>query len=140
MLIFAEKRKSVKKMKFRIPMYDFTVTLVEVEGKEDKEAVLSIMRGLKCPQEYLDSSADYIERGCYNGGDTFYNFDLKAVCVVFYGFRSERSRQNVYSHEKRHIEDRIMQHNNVDDVESAGMLAGFLGERFYEFRKLIDKG
>lgn len=129
----------MKKMKFRVPLYDFTVTLVEVESKEDKESVLSIMRGIKCPQEYMDSSADYIDRGCYDGGDTFYNFDIKEFFIVFYGFKSERMRQNVYSHEKRHVEDRIMQHTNVDDIESAGMLAGFLGEKFYEFRQLVSK-
>lgn len=129
----------MKKLKFHIPIYDFDVTLVQTESKSDIDSVLAIMRSIKCPQEYLDSVKDYIERGCYGGGDTFYNFDIKAMVIVFYNFKTESSRWEVYSHEKRHIEDRILQHSNVDDIESAGLLAGFLGRKFYEFMNIVKK-
>lgn len=123
----------MKKLKFNIPMYDFDVTLVQVEDKGDIDSVLATMRSIKCPQEYINDTKDYIERGCYGGGDTFYNFDIKAIVVVFYYFKSESSRYEVYFHEKRHIEDRVLQHCHVDDIEAAGLLAGFLAKKFYEF-------
>lgn len=129
----------MKKLKFNIPIYDFDVTLVQVDGKSDKGKVVSIMKDIKCPQEYIDSVSDYIERGFFGGGDTFYNFDLKAIVVVFYSFLNEKSRWEVYSHEKRHIEDRVMENRHVDDIESAGLLAGFLGEKFYKFMNLVTK-
>ena len=53
--------------------------------------------------------------------------------------KNERTRANVYSHEKRHIEDRVLQYASVDDIESAGLLAGFLGEKFYDFDKLVKR-
>nr|DAF63792.1 MAG TPA: YslB protein [Podoviridae sp. ctz6O13] len=27
---------------------------------------------------------------------------------------------------------------SIDDIESAGLLAGFLGEKFYDFTKLVE--
>lgn len=129
----------MKKLRFNIPLYDFDVTLIQVEEKGDVDGTLSVMRSIKCPQEYLDSVKDYIERGCFGGGDTFYNFDMRSMVVVFYNFKTDLSRWEVYSHEKRHIEDRVLQHTRVDDIESAGLLAGFLGRKFYEFNKLIEK-
>ncbi len=129
----------MKKLKFNIPIYDFDVTLVQVEEKSDKDKVFSVMKEIKCPQEYLDSVSDCIDRCCFGGGDTFYNFDIRAIVVVFYSFRSEESRWDVYSHEKRHIEDRVLEHSHVDDLESAGLLAGFLGRKFYQFMQLVKK-
>ena len=126
----------MKKLIFKIPLYDFKVTLVQVEDKADLTKVLSIMKSVNCSQELLDGIKDYIVRECYDGGDTFYNSGIREIVVVFYPFKTEKSRWGVYSHEKRHIEDRIMQFFSVDDIESAGLLAGFLGESFYEFMRL----
>lgn len=129
----------MKKLRFNIPIYDFDITLVQVESKDDTNNVLSMMKSIKCPQEYLDSVKDYIERGCYGGGDTFYNFDIREILVVFYNFNEEESRLEVYSHEKRHVEDRVLEHTNVKDIESAGLLAGFLGRQFFRFMNIVTK-
>lgn len=48
-------------------------------------------------------------------------------------------RAEIYSHEKRHIEDRVLDFFSVNNIESAGLLAGFLGEKFYEFWKIVDE-
>lgn len=130
----------MKKLKFNIPIYDFDITLVQIEEKSDKVKVLSVMKDIKCTQEHMDGVSDYIDRGCYGGGETFYNFDIRAMVIVFYPFRSEESRWEVYSHEKRHIEDRVLQYAHVDDIESAGLLAGYLGRKFYQFVQLVKKG
>ena len=130
----------MKKLKFNIPIYDFDITLVQIEEKSDKVKVLSVLKEIKCTQEHMDSVSDNIDRGCYGGGDTFYNFDIRAMVIVFYSFRSEESRWEVYSHEKRHVEDRVLEYSHVDDIESAGLLAGFLGRKFYHFMQLVKKG
>lgn len=127
----------MKKLSFKIPLYDVDVTLVQQESKDDWKAVHALMTSMKCKEEHIESVRDYIERGCFNGGDTFYNFDLMKVLVLFYFQRTERIRAKLYSHEKRHIEDRVLQFASVDDIESAGLLAGFLGEKFYDFEKLV---
>lgn len=37
----------------------------------------------------------------------------------------------VVNHEKRHIEDRILQHCGIDDIEAAAYLAGYLSKFIY---------
>ena len=124
---------------FKIPLYGVDVTLVQVEGVGDAEAVESILRNVKADKEYAVDTVNGVKRGCCNGAETYRNLDLKKVVVIFYKITSERERDNVYSHEKRHIEDRVMEWYGVNDIESAGLLAGFLGEKFGEFRKKVKE-
>ena len=124
---------------FKIPLYYVDVSLVQVESEKDAESVETLLRNIKTDKEYLDDTVNNIKRGCCNGAETYRNLDLKKVVVIFYKITSERQRSNVYSHEKRHIEDRVLEWYSVNDIESAGLLAGFLGEKFYEFEKLQEK-
>lgn len=125
--------------KFDIPIYDIRIDLIQVENKEDANGVVRFMRAIKCQQEFIDEVTEYIKRGCFNGGETFRNFDLRKMLIIFYPMENEETRAEVYSHEKRHIEDRVMQHESVDDIESAGLLAGFLGRQFYKFWNKVTK-
>ena len=127
------------KLKFNIPLYDFDVTLLQIESKGDKEDVVKFMKGIKCQEQFITGVTDYIEKGAINGGETYRNFDLRKILVIFCPMKNESTRAEVYSHEKRHIEDRVMQHASVDDIESAGLLAGFLGRKFYQFMQLVKK-
>lgn len=122
---------------FKIPLYYVDVTLIQVEGKEDADSVEAILKSVKTEREWIDYTIGGIKRGCMNGGDTYRNEDLKRFVVIFYYMSNERNRSNCYSHEKRHIEDRVMEWNSVNDIESAGLLAGFLGEKFDEFKMKI---
>ena len=127
------------KISFKIPLYYVDVMLVQVESADDAEEVGTLLRNIKADREYAEDTVNAIKRGCTNGGDTYRNLDLKKVVVIFYKITSERERNNVYSHEKRHIEDRVMEWYGVNDIESAGLLAGFLGEKFGEFEKRVRK-
>ena len=63
---------------------------------------------------------------------------MRKIAVVFYPFSNEEEKAEVFAHEKRHIEDRVMEWASVDDIESAGLIAGFLGRMSYRFKKKID--
>lgn len=123
----------MKTLKFNIPLYGIHVDLVQVETKDDKDGVIRFMRAIKCQQEFINEITDYINRGCYNGGNTYRNLDLKNILVIFLPMSDEETRAEVYAHEKRHIEDRVMQWASVDDIESAGLLAGYLDRMFFKF-------
>ena len=130
----------MKKLKFTIPIYDFDITLIQIEGKEDKEKVIPFMNAMKCQQEFIDEVTDYIERECVDGGETYRNFDMRKILVIFCPMSNKKMQANIYSHEKRHIEDRVLEFSSVNDIESAGLLAGFLGGKFYEFwNKVTNK-
>lgn len=129
----------MKTLKFDIPLYGIHVDLVQVETKDDKDGVIKFMRAIKCQQEFINEIGDAIERGCYNGGDTLRDMNLRKILVIFYRMEDEETRAQIYAHEKRHIEDRVMQWASVNDIESAGLLAGYLGRMFYRFNNIVNK-
>lgn len=127
----------MKQTTFKVPLYDFTVTLATAEGADDMASVKSLMKKCRCTQEHIDEMMDMLKRGCYDGADTYYNFSIKRILVIFLSpSTSKKHRREIFEHEKRHVEDRILQHCAVDDIEAAGYLAGFLGGKFYEFEVL----
>lgn len=126
----------MKKMSFKIPLYKIDVTIVQAEVKEEAEDVRKILTAHHIDKESVEDIVAGVARGGCNGGDTFRDFRYKKVFVFFYPYENERIRAEVYSHEKRHIEDRILEYFGVNDIESAGLLAGYLGEQFYMFERL----
>ena len=127
----------MEKLDFQIPLYKIDVTLVQVESKEDESAITELLESINV--EDTECTIDYIRRGVVNGGDTYRNLECRRIVVIFYLMEDNMSRAEVYSHEKRHIEDRILEFCGVKDIESAGLLAGFLGEKFYEFWNKVIK-
>ena len=128
----------MERLDFQVPLYKVAITLVQVESKEDESTVAELLESINA--EDIEYTINGIRRDAVNGGDTYRNFELRRIIVVFYLMEDNMSRAEVYSHEKRHIEDRILKFYCVDDIESAGLLAGFLGERFYEFwNKVVKK-
>lgn len=130
----------MKKTTFQVPLYGVDITLVQAECKDDALALKKEMKRLCCDQESMDTTFNNIEQGCMNGGDTYRNFAIRKMLVIFYPMSSEDVQAEVYCHEKRHVEDRIMEWACVNDIESAGLLAVFLGTKFYEFwNKVTNK-
>lgn len=126
------------KIQFKIPFYNTIVILVQVEGKEDADSVIALMRRWKIEDE---ENYDYygIMNGAVNGGTTYRQMERKRIFVLFYPFQNDRIKDEVYSHEKRHIEDRILEFFGVNDVEASALLAGYLGAKFYDFKQLQIK-
>lgn len=121
----------MKKIKVKVPMYDYDVTWLEIESVQDKEKVFQEMKNLKCNKEDMDDVIDNIEKECMDGGSTFRNMDMKKFLIIIHPCKNEEMRRCVVNHEKRHIEDRLLQHCNVDDIEAAAYLAGYLSKYIY---------
>lgn len=127
------------KYKFTIPLYGVRVTLVQVESTLDYPSVERLLRPVRVTPELKKEIREYIEDGSANGGITFRNMTVRTCVVVFYQMRSELDRAEVYSHEKRHIEDRVLNWAGVDDIESSALLAGYLGRQFAKFTALTQQ-
>ena len=115
-------------------MFYFDVTLLQVETKDDSKQVEKACKAFGMESDDIESVKDNVERDCEDGGDTFRNFRFKKMLVIFYRMSSIKMRENIWSHEKRHIEDRILQFLNIDDIETSAILAGYLGEQFHHLR------
>ena len=126
------------KFNFEIPIYKVEVNLIQVMSDEDSKEVEQELLDMEAQKEDIDTVIEDIVTNCRNGGYTFRNLDKKKFLVIFCSMDSDRVRAEVYAHEKRHIEDRLLAAYNIDDIESAGLLAGFLGEKFYDFTKLVE--
>lgn len=127
----------MKTLEFQLPYYKVDVNLLQVEGKEDENDVAELLKSMGA--EDLEYTLEGIRRCAVNGGDTYRDLNNKRMVVLFYPMEDDINRAEIYSHEKRHIEDRVLEFYGVNDIESAGMLAGFLGEKFYEFWNLVTK-
>lgn len=127
----------MKRVCFKVPLYDFDVILLQVESDKDKSAAKKEMKRLGCTEKEIDEELESVTKGEYNGATTWRNFAYKLILVIFHKFSSQRCIDNVFGHEKRHVEDRILEWANVNDIEGSAFLAGFLSEKFNKFQRTI---
>ena len=123
----------MKTLKFKIPLYKVTVDLIQIEDKNDVEPVKAYFNENRI--EPIEEVLDNIAKDACDGGETYRLLSKRQMTVLFYQFSSDIEKANIYAHEKRHMEDRILEYFDVNDIESAAILAGYLGEKFYAFDK-----
>ena len=121
----------MKTTEFKIPIYGFDVIILEVQSKEDKAEVNTILSNLIPNKESIDGVLDYIENGYMDGGETFRNMLCKKFVVVLYPFTDIETRREIVNHEKRHIEDRILEYCGISDIEASAYLAGYISKFMY---------
>lgn len=121
----------MKKKTFTIPIYDFEVTFIEVESKNDKEQVVELMTLFDCNIDDIRELERYVDNEYMNGGDTFRDMRKKRFLVVLSPCESEEKRREIINHEKRHVEDRLLEWVGVHDIEASAYLAGYLSKFMY---------
>ena len=120
----------MKRLRFCVPLYEIDVTLVQVEDAEDADDVKECCEEIGLLADDTEAVLDFIKSDKTDGADTFRNFEKGQMLVIFYRMTSGKIKKNRYGHEKRHVEDRILQWCGIDDIEAAEYLAGFLSEYF----------
>lgn len=106
--------------------------MFEVTNKRDTDKLVKELKSLKIINKDDEQEIrDNIENEC-DGACTFYRKADCTLVVVIYIQSNQDRRREVLAHEKRHIEDHILKHLGIDDMESAAYLAGYLArEVFY---------
>jgi len=117
--------------RFKIPIYDYNVTLVEAESKEDVSKIEIILKRETINKEDVNEIIQELTEGKFNGAYTYRNMRYRTFTVFLFPMKSKLKRLNILGHEKRHIEDRIAEHNSINDIETMGYLAGFLTEKLF---------
>lgn len=123
----------MKVTEFEVPIYGVQVTLIEIEGPKDAKEITPYLKWADASPSSVEDCLNAIKNNCMNGGDTWRNLLQRQIVCVIYKCESLKKKYEIIGHEKRHIEDRILQFFNVDDIESAGLLAGFLTTKMFNF-------
>ncbi len=121
----------MKVRRFKIPIYDYSVVLAELESKDDSEELKKVLNWINAGKEDTEEMVAGLRNGLHDGGYTYCDLRKKKFLILLFPFTSPPERMNTLGHEKRHMEDRIMEHCRVDDIEAAGYLAGFLTKKLF---------
>jgi len=121
----------MKITRFKIPLFDYNVKLIKVESNKDADSVVKALKPLKLDSEDLEEYKEDVINGKYNGAYHIYNFNLKLSVLLMYQHNSEKEYLETLGHEKRHLEDRILQLYGIEDIETAGLLAGYLTKKLF---------
>jgi len=121
----------MKKFKFKIPLYDWDITFIEVTSKKDAKKIGKIYKKFKADKESREDIVHAIKKGRVNGGRFTYDTLYCEAIILIFKTTSKKERRKVIRHESRHCEDRVLQHAHVYDIEASAYLAGFLASKIY---------
>ena len=117
----------MKVKKIKIPIYDYDVKMIEVEKGDKPSKVTKECGSLTKADRKLISSN--IKNEYIDGGVLYYNLSRRKFVIIVYMVTSKKNRIEIIGHEKRHVEDRLLNHCAVTDLEAAGYLSGWLAKK-----------
>jgi hypothetical protein len=130
----------MKKLSFKVDVYDWDVYLYQLEAKDSKKDITKVLQKHNIPVEGNEDITTCLEDRFHDGGWTFCNGNIRQSVVIFEIFSEKAYKVDVYGHEKRHVEDDILNQLHVnDDDEAAAYLAGYLSRRFEELSEQVKK-
>lgn len=110
----------------RIPIYQFSVLMLEVEDSSDAIDVEKTLKRERVTDEIIEEICTSVKQDAIDGGWTISNFGMKRFIVVLLKTSSPGRRLEVLTHEKRHVEDDLLEYCGINDKEAAAYLSGFL--------------
>lgn len=118
------------KFSFTLPVFDHRI--VYLQTKSPKPAELSEFRSFyrKHFKDVPDSTImECVTDPTGSGAWTAYDSMQRTGAIIIYNTYTLPDLMNLLHHEKRHLEDYILKNMSIRDGETAGNLAGFLGEK-----------
>lgn len=119
----------MKLKRFKVPIYGYKVTYIEVEHEIDHIPIKRILMKLPGINKQDVESTIYSIKNNPRGGEHTYTIDTGESIIIVFGYKTKLDHISTLCHEKRHLEDRIMEYYHIKDRESAAYIAGWLGEK-----------
>lgn len=117
----------MKIVKDRVPMFGWNLQIIEIESELDIPDIKKAFSKAGMKDSFKDLELEIIAEH-YDGGSTFYNAGLREMIIIVMQTKSKERRYNIFMHEKRHAEDVILDHENIECMEMSAVFAGYLGE------------
>ena len=114
----------MKVKNFKVPIYNYEVRIIELKKIIKTENDFDLSEHLKWINVPISELGTMIDR--YDGADVYSNSNKKRFLIILFYHRNKKEKVNTLGHEQRHIEDHILEGCNIQDIEAAGYLAGFL--------------
>lgn len=117
---------------FDIPIYDWNVTYLIVETKDDIPELLAWLEIFQTAfQDDINETFDTIK----NAGLTYIDRVSQKFLVIIFPSTSKTELLSTIGHEKRHLEDFILEELGIFDKEAAGYLAGYLTKKMFNLNE-----
>ena len=119
--------------KIKVDIYDWVIHYIKITTKNDYLKLSKLFKKLQVPNEDLQEIINIVKEDRKDGGEAFINTGGKFSIMILYKSTNLKDEFNIFCHEKRHIEDRILDYLGIDDIEAAAYLAGYIGSsiKFY---------
>ena len=121
---------------FRVPIYDFDCTIVQLKEKENPKKILRLLNDFNIGQEIKNEIITNMHNEYIDSALTLTNRNERLLLVILYPISSMERFINIAAHEKRHMEDKITEVVELENGEGTAYLAGYLASAFYEFTKI----
>jgi len=125
----------MKKLKFNIDIYKWNVTLLIIESEKDCDSVDKILSPFAVDPDYKNEILSDIKDNVKDGGLHLHKNSARKSIIILNEMTSLQMAEIILSHEKRHLEDAILQTCNIDDKEAAAYLAGHITEKILQYQK-----
>lgn len=114
---------------FNIDIFDFCVHYAQVDTVEDIDEFEKVYKRI-----FRESISEEIKEDLdsrLTGGYHIFSRHLKTSFILVYNPGDFCTMINALTHEKRHVEDTILEFLGIEDFETAGYLAGFLTQKLF---------
>lgn len=110
---------------FTTELLDWQIVFLKLETKDD---LSELMEWLQLFQVQFQSNILDNFDSIKNSGLTFKDEANQTILIIIFPCTSVEEYISTVAHEKRHAEDFILQSVGVEDLETAGYLAGFIAK------------
>lgn len=97
------------------------------------DTILSELRSLRCPENYLDEAEELLRSGRLDTGMTFSNRAFRESVVVVALTSSAAEFQNSLQHELRHLVDDITIADGIYEKEAVAYLTGEVNHDIFPY-------
>lgn len=115
--------------RFTVPIFGWSVTFADASSNFDISKLEKYFNIIQLSKEDVEDIKN--NKDNEGGGVHFYNSNIMESLIIIYKCNTELKRKNVIAHEKRHLEDRILKHLSIKDIETAAFISGYLAEKIY---------
>jgi hypothetical protein len=115
-----------------IPIYDWDVTFLIVEDKKD---IPDLNKWYNLFQARYMGDLNKEFDNIKNAGQTFIDRTAQKILVTIFPCTNFAEKLVTIGHEKRHVEDLILEECGINDKEAAAYLSGYLSQHMFYFIK-----